>query len=103
MGANYSSKLSPWLACGAISPRYVYHEVKKFEKNFLETESSKHFISELFWRDFCHWYCLRHGSGVFYEYGALDKGQNDWRVDIETIKRWKTGTTGIPLIDALMR
>lgn len=24
IGANYSSKLSPWLACGALSPRYIY-------------------------------------------------------------------------------
>ncbi len=30
-GPNYSSKLSPWLACGAISPRFVYHETKRYE------------------------------------------------------------------------
>lgn len=32
IGANYSSKLSPWLANGSISCRKVYWEVKKFEK-----------------------------------------------------------------------
>ena len=32
IGANYSSKLSPWLANGSISPRQVYWEVKRFEK-----------------------------------------------------------------------
>jgi deoxyribodipyrimidine photo-lyase len=31
LGANYSSKLSPWLANGCLSPRMVYHEVKRFE------------------------------------------------------------------------
>ncbi len=25
MGANFSSKLSPWMANGTISPRYIYH------------------------------------------------------------------------------
>jgi deoxyribodipyrimidine photo-lyase len=74
MGRNYSSKLSPWLACGALSPRFVYHEVKKFESKHIESESTRHFISELFWREFCHYYCYMHGNSVFYEYGALDKG-----------------------------
>lgn len=31
LGANYSSKLSPWLANGSISCRKVYWEVKRFE------------------------------------------------------------------------
>ena len=35
MGRNYSSKLSPWLACGAVSPRLVYHEVRDYEKKHL--------------------------------------------------------------------
>ena len=103
MGRNYSSKLSPWLACGALSPRYVYHETKRYEQKHLESESSKHFISELFWRDFCHYYCYKHGNGVFYEFGPLDKGQSEWRVNPKTIQRWKEGTTGMPLIDAFMR
>lgn len=25
LGADYSSKLSPWLACGALSPKYIYY------------------------------------------------------------------------------
>jgi deoxyribodipyrimidine photo-lyase len=102
MGADYSSKLCPWLACGAISPRFVYHETKRFEAKFLENESTKHFISELFWRDVCHWYCFRHGPRVFYEYGALEKGQQ-WKTNLDLINRWKNGTTGIPIIDAFMR
>lgn len=31
LGANYSSKLSPWLANGSLSARKVYWETKKFE------------------------------------------------------------------------
>jgi len=30
-GVNYSSWLSPWLACGALSPRKVFWELHKFE------------------------------------------------------------------------
>ena len=103
MGADYSSKLSPWLACGALSPRYVYWETKKYEAKYKANKSTTHFISELFWRDFCHWYCYRHGDRVFYEYGALGKSAPKWKVNQDTIQRWKQGLTGVPLIDALQR
>ncbi len=31
LGADYSSKFSPWLALGCISPRYIYEQVQKYE------------------------------------------------------------------------
>jgi deoxyribodipyrimidine photo-lyase len=31
IGSEYSSKLSPWLANGSLSVRYVYHKTKEFE------------------------------------------------------------------------
>ena len=30
LGADYSSKFSPWLANGCLSPRYIYEEVQKY-------------------------------------------------------------------------
>lgn len=32
LGSDYSSKLSPWLSSGCVSIRYLYHQVKEFEK-----------------------------------------------------------------------
>jgi deoxyribodipyrimidine photo-lyase len=29
LGANYSSKFSPWLATGCLSPRHVVQEIKR--------------------------------------------------------------------------
>jgi len=40
IGANYSSKLSPWLANGTLSARKVYHETKRFEKEEKKNEST---------------------------------------------------------------
>ena len=34
VGADYSSKFSPWLALGCISPRFIYDEHKKYETQF---------------------------------------------------------------------
>ena len=31
-GANFSCKISPWLAAGCLSPRYMFEELKKSEK-----------------------------------------------------------------------
>ena len=28
-GANFSCKISPWLATGCLSPRFMYEELKK--------------------------------------------------------------------------
>lgn len=65
IGANYSSKLSPWLANGSISCRKVYWEVKKFEAEQTKNESTTIYIDELFWRDFNRFWCMNHGNKIF--------------------------------------
>ena len=57
--AEFTSKLSPWLANGCLSPRKVYYEVKRFEKKHGETKASGYFLSQLLWKDFfCFWETL---------------------------------------------
>ena len=48
-GINYSSKLSPWLANGSLSPRRLYHSVTilKEEVDKLDYESIRTFIYQL--------------------------------------------------------
>ena len=72
-GADHSSKLSPWLANGSLSIRDCYFQVKSFEEKFGESKSTKHFIDELFWREFCRLYCIYHETKVFYEYGPFNR------------------------------
>jgi len=103
IGSNYSSKLSPWFATGALSIRYVYHETKAFEDKHRANESTKVYIDELFWRDFNRFWCMRHSIKVFSSYGIYDRTYYDWKTDPEIVKRWREGRTGMPLIDALMR
>lgn len=35
-----STKFSPWLAMGCLSPRLVYHEVKKYESQRTANKST---------------------------------------------------------------
>jgi hypothetical protein len=53
VGPDYSTKLAPWLACGCISPRRVYWEVKRFEAAHGGATKSTYWIAfELRVRDF---------------------------------------------------
>ncbi len=52
VGADYSSKFSPWLALGCISPRFIYAEIKQYEKQFGANDSTYWLVFELLWRDF---------------------------------------------------
>jgi deoxyribodipyrimidine photo-lyase len=103
IGSNYSSKLSPWLATGNISPRYVYFETKAFEEKHRRNDSTKVYVDELFWRDYNRFWCLKYGNKVFSSYGIYDRTYYDWKTSPDFVKRWREGRTGMPLIDALMR
>lgn len=102
LGENYSSKISAYLANGCISPRSIYTEVRKFEKQVISNDSTYWFIYELMWRDFFQFVAIKHRERLF-----LKTGINGTRVDVKRdnakVKAWKKGETGIPFIDANMR
>ncbi len=103
LGADYSSKFSAWLALGCLSPRRIYEEVKRYETERTANASTYWLIFELIWRDYFHFVMLRWGTRLFKASGLrLDKDKR-WRHDHELFEVWKTGHTGVPLIDANMR
>ncbi|NBC02626.1 MAG: DASH family cryptochrome [Bacteroidetes bacterium] len=102
LGANYSSKFSPWLAVGALSPRMIHKEVKKYEHERVNNRSTYWMIFELIWRDYWKFLFVKHDPKIFYPGGIQDK-QVDWKHDAEIFNRWADGTTGFPFVDANMR
>lgn len=98
LGEAYSSKLSPWLALGCISPRYgilsrvdamfssmpsswhvcccdrlIYHESKRYESERGIANKSTYWLHfELMVRDFFHYYCKKHSRRVFLKGGVLN-------------------------------
>lgn len=102
LGADYSSKFSPWLALGCISPRHIYYEVQRYEDLRKKNSSTYWMIFELIWRDYFRFVAKKYRNSLFHEGGI--KGEiADWRVDLQTFGRWAEGNTGIPFIDANMR
>lgn len=98
LGAEYSSKLSPWLAFGCLSPVRVY---RRIQREGLD-DSVKWLISELGWRDLFRYHLIYHGSAVFKVSGPA-AGQRAWLRDKRLFDAWRLGETGIHYVDAHMR
>ena len=95
---NATSRLSPYLARGMISPRRILYYVNQAPAS----KGREHFISELLWREFSA-YLLYHFS--FMEQGNFRPAWDDfpWENNMSCLKKWQKGQTGIPIIDAGMR
>lgn len=102
LGEDYSSKLSPWLALGCISPRSVYYEVKRYEQEVHKNVSTYWLVFELIWRDYFRFVAKKYGNRIFFK-GGIKNLHRAYENDPEKFFRWMNGTTGIPFIDANMR
>ena len=102
-----SSKLSPWLALGCISPRRVWSEVQRYEQTRLKNDSTYWLIFELLWRDY-FWFVLSKDGNTLFSAGGPKDIRMPWRTLDEygaahDFAQWTAGETGFPLIDANMR
>ena len=102
LGADYSSKFSPWLALGCLSPRLIYAQVQEYEQQRVQNDSTYWLIFELRWRDYFRFICAKHGNQIFRQSG-LQGFVIDWKEDWERFELWQKGQTGFPLVDANMR
>jgi len=102
VGENYSTKFSPWLALGCLSPRMIFSLIKKYEKEEVENKSTYWVLFELIWRDYFKFVCEKYGDKVFYLSGILNK-HLPWSQDMDKFKAWADGRTGVPFVDANMR
>ncbi|MES2503810.1 MAG: deoxyribodipyrimidine photo-lyase [Myxococcota bacterium] len=88
-----TSKLSPHLHFGEISPQQIWHQVPNKKSVFLK---------ELVWREFSY-YLLYHFPELPHKnfQSKFDKFQWEHRTDY--LEAWQKGETGVPLVDAGMK
>ena len=103
IGGDYSTKFSPWLAQGCLSPKKIWHEIRKYEEEFGENDSTYWVCFELMWRDFFRFMAKKHGNKIFLRGGLQDRPDQEWTDDRALFQRWVDGRTGVPFIDANMR
>lgn len=100
-GQGYSTKLAPWLARGCVSPRAVARACAAYEKRTgIANKSTYWVVFELTWRDFFLRYAATHGAKLFRAHGVRGDPSKKWtRFGLD---RWKSGRTGVALVDAFM-
>lgn len=101
IGGDYSSKLSPWLAQGCISPRQIYWQIKKYEKYVKKNSSTYWLIFELLWRDFFHFVSKKYGKLLYQRGGIKGEEKIEWGSD-KLFHLWTEGRTKEPFVDANM-
>lgn len=100
-GLDFSSKWSPWLATGALSPRQIHAELKSFERDHGAKDGSYWLWFELLWRDYFRFLHCQHGPALYRARG-LSAAPLPPTHRPEAFERWCQGRTGQPLVDAAM-
>ncbi len=91
-----TSRLSPHLHFGEISPRQIWHAVRAREAG------AGKFLSEIAWREFSH-HLLFHNPTLADEPLDAKFARFAWRGDGAGFTAWTRGRTGYPIVDAGMR
>ena len=100
---HFSTKFSPWLACGAISAPMIYAELKRFEAERGANDSTYWIWFELLWRDYFRFLHLQHGRKLYLQQGLSEAFLPRLKHNKQGFNRWCEGRTGEPLVDAGMR
>ncbi|WAP70547.1 cryptochrome/photolyase family protein [Jiella pelagia] len=102
--ADETSRLSPRLRWGEISPFRAWHTANAYasRRKTIPDAAIRTFRRELVWRDFNY--------HLLYHFGRLEADNfNDrfdnfsWRTSAADLKTWTKGLTGYPIVDAGMR
>ncbi len=98
-----TSRLSPHLRFGEISPQRVLHDIDDAARHDPHLrEGAAKFRSELLWREFCYGLLAQqprlHTTNVRRAFDAFP-----WETNHKGLYAWQRGKTGYPLVDAGMR
>jgi deoxyribodipyrimidine photo-lyase len=102
VGADYSSKFSPWLALGCISPRFIYAEILKYKKEFGSNDSTYWLVFELLWRDFFRFMFKKYQTKFFLYEGIKTEKVNSKSLNEKLLSQWINGSTPSDFINANM-
>jgi deoxyribodipyrimidine photo-lyase len=98
-----TSRLSPYLHFGDISPRQIWYQVSRHMAENPGTDAGGiSYLRQLGWREFCH-YLNYHNPQMATANLKQNFDHFPWVNDAKSLKAWQQGRTGYPLVDAGMR
>ena len=101
-GMDYSTKFSPWLANGSLSPRRIVQQLQEYEARAGANDSTYWIFFELLWREYFQWYGHRHQKRLYGFSGITDSAPNTSFYP-ERFKKWCAGNTPYAIINACMK
>jgi deoxyribodipyrimidine photo-lyase len=105
-GVDGSSRLSPYLRFGCLSPRAVEDQLPggtNTAAQRTEAKGPEALRRQLCWRDFYQHVLVHHPENARHEHQARYRGTLTWAGDDAEFTAWTEGRTGFPLVDAGMR
>ena len=96
-----TSRLSPHLHFGQISPQQIWARIEQQTLAGADVNAS-HYQREIAWREFSY-HLLYHFPGLPHDNFNARFDGFQWLNDESALQRWKRGQTGFPIVDAGMR
>jgi len=98
-----TSRLSPHLHFGEISPRQVWHTVcAALGENPAKPNVGEPYLRQIIWREFAM-HLLYHFPRTVTEPLRREYSRFPWQEDPDKLRAWQLGRTGYPIVDAGMR
>ncbi|MCP0914689.1 MULTISPECIES: cryptochrome/photolyase family protein [Legionella] len=98
-----TSRLSPHLHFGEISPWRIWQELEKIKFDSAYSHSAiEKFLAELGWREFSY-YTLYHYPALPHSNIQKTFDEFKWKTNKVYLQAWHKGQTGFPIVDAGMR
>ena len=101
----HTSRMSPHLHFGEISPRKIWHAIQQAKLKNRRPQDRKSYdayLRQIAWREFAH-YLLFHFPHTVHEPLYATYQAFPWRNETNSLRTWQKGLTGFPIVDAGMR
>jgi deoxyribodipyrimidine photo-lyase len=101
---DVTSRLSPHLRFGEISPGQVWHAARaaEMQSGGRLAKTAEKFLKEILWREFSY-HLLHHWPSLPSKPFRPEFAAFPWTDDPAGLKAWQRGKTGYPIVDAGMR
>lgn len=101
-GWDNSTKFSPYLAHGNLSPRQIWKAVNTYEAINIKNDDTYWIKFELLWREYFNWVALKIGSTLF-RFRGMASSPPLTSFFAERFTKWCQGSTPYPLVNACMK
>ena len=96
-----TSRLSPHLHFGEISPHQLWHRIEHIGLQ-AQSDGPSHFLREIAWREFSY-HLMYHFPGLAEANFNPRFDGFEWLEDASALALWQRGNTGFPIVDAGLR